>query len=202
MLKNKLTALLSALFALLLCIGTAFAAETGSICVRGIRGEVSLYHVADAQFHLTEEFLEASVVTLEDSSAAAENAQILSRFVQEHGLVGAELSAAELGEVWYNPLEEGMYLVCSLSQPMEFQPFLVRIPMKIYGNTVYHVLAEPKKDPTPDDPTPPTPPVEPEPEIPQTGSITWPKYLLLVLGAGFIVTGVNDLLRGRRRSDP
>ena len=85
------------------------------------------------------------------------DARILSDFVAENELAGWELSAEATGEVLFEPLEEGMYLVCSLSPQMEFMPFLVRIPMKIYGNTVYHVLAEPKKDPTPDTPTPPSP---------------------------------------------
>lgn len=202
MLKNRIAALLSVILCLYLCIGTASAAETGSICVKGIRGTVSLHHVADADFRLTEDFQGAAVVTLEDYSVAAENARILSDFVAENELAGWELSAEATGEVLFEPLEEGMYLVCSLSPQMEFMPFLVRIPMKIYGNTVYHVLAEPKKDPTPDTPTPPSPPVEPEPEIPQTGTSVLPKYLLLALGSCFIVFGVSDLFRGRRRSDP
>ena len=88
--------------------------------------------------------------------------------------------------------------MCSVGEKAEFAPFLVQIPMTIGEKKVYDIQAEPKVDNPPESSTP-SQPVDPEPEIPQTGAILWPKYLLLGLGAVLILAGIIEALRGREK---
>ena len=197
--KRKFIAFLSALFCLALCISTASADEVGSLCLKGIHDSVRLYHVATADFVLTEPFQGVTGIDTEHLSTSPEAAKILSEFAQLNEISGRTQTADSAGAVRFAPLEEGLYLACSLASEPEFLPFIVTIPMEINGKTVYHILAEPKiQDPS--GPTAPPPPVEPEPEpeIPQTGISVWPKYILLAAGTVLLVAGLIDLFRGRR----
>lgn len=198
--KSKITFCLMSFLCVALCLTSAFAAETGSIRLKDISESAQLYHVATENWQLTEPFEGAITFDAEDSAISSENAQILAEFVKDSHISGWNEAIDASGEVFFAPLEEGVYLICSSAQEMEFTPFLVTIPMEINGETVYHIAAEPKIE-EPSDPTPPEPPVEPkpEPEIPQTGTSILPRYLLLVAGLLLLSAGVVDLFRGRRQ---
>lgn len=209
--KNRILCLLLGL--LCLFSFTAAAAETGSLRIVGIDNAVCLYHVATADAVLTEAFALAPVEELTEQQNAVENAKILYAYALENAIAGQEAAPDEEGEVLYTPLEEGLYLVCSLEEEMEFSPFLVSIPTIINDQVIYHVEAKPKEDeptepsdpsdptePTePSDPTEPTEPTEPDPDIPQTGTSVIPKYLLMTLGTITVIAGFIDLIRGREQ---
>ena len=199
--KRKMVWLFLIVFCLLFGCITAAAMEVGSLCVEGVEAPVCLYHVAGFDGVLTEDFRDAEVTDLSEETAVVQNAKILYSYVCDRGLAGKEIAPDQAGQAVFTPLEEGIYLVCSLAEEGEFTPFLVSIPTRIQDELIYHVQAKPKEEaPTePTDPTQPSEPVEPEPEIPQTGSNVWPQYILLAAGVLCIVAGFVDLIRGREK---
>lgn len=199
MMKRKILRLAAMLLCLLALAPAASAAETGSLKIVGIESPVCLYHVAAPDGALTEAFASAPVKDFSKDSEAVSNARILGEYAAEKNIPGQTMTPDAKGEVLYTPLDEGLYLICSLAAEPEFQPFLVKIPTIINGENIYHVQAEPKSEgPEPTEPpTVPTTPTEPEPEIPQTGTSVWPKYLLLAFGSVITVAGLYDLIRGK-----
>lgn len=199
--KRKAFWLLPAAFCLLFGCITVAAAAVGSLCVMDVESPVCLYHVAGIDAVLTEDFRDAEVTDLSEETAVVQNAEILHQYVCDMGLAGREATPDESGQVVFAPLDEGIYLLCSLAEEEEFSPFLVSIPTRIQDTLIFHVQAKPKEEaPTePTEPTGPTGPTEPEPEIPQTGSSVWPKYILLAAGVLCIAVGFIDLIRGRER---
>lgn len=196
--KKKIIFCLSALLCALLCVTSASAAGIGSVRLENIGQSVQLYHVAMEDLQLMEPFRGAITFDAEKSPVSWENARILAEFAKDNHVSGWEKTAGASGEVFFTPLEDGMYLICSMAEEMEFTPFLVTIPMQINGQTVYHIAAAPKIE-EPSQPTPPEPPVEPEPEIPQTGNSVWPRYILLAVGLVLCAAGVAELLLERRQ---
>ena len=196
MVKNKylLVLLIVLLVSCSICVA---AAEMGSLRIVDIEIEVCLYHVADPNGALTEDFQHSGVGDLSQTTDAVKIAQALAEYARTGGLSGWN-AVPESAEVLFAPLEEGMWLVCSLSQPEEFSPFLVNIPTDISGEYVYHVVTKPKEE-EPTQPTTPTEPSEPDPEIPQTGRSVIPKITLLILGVSLVILGAVIFYRGRER---
>ena len=127
-------------------------------------------------------------------------ARTLYTYALEQALAGVSLTPDGSQSVNFGSLEQGFYLVGSTSQPGEFAPFLVSIPMSIGDKQVYDIQAEPKTEEGPT-PTEPGGAVTPGPNIPQTGAILWPKYVLLSLGAAAILAGFALILYCRREQD-
>ncbi len=173
------------------------AAQQGSLLLTMVEQPVMLLLVADSQGIPTKDF--AGVVeklTLEDMKPAV--AKEFHKQMQDKELSGKTYTVGENKEIFISSLEEGWYLVCSRGERAEFTPFLICVPMTIGDKTVYNIQAEPKVDDS-TDPTGPTNPGPSEPNIPQTGAILWPKYLLLILGACAIAAGLIEVIRGREK---
>ena len=192
---------LSLLLAVALCLLTALpvsGAQTGSLLIQKITAPTALYRVADAQGVLEEPFLAALTGELTEQTADAAQAKQLQQYVKEKAISGQEEMPDGKGEVFYPGLAEGYYLVCSLAEKGEFAPFLLRIPLQAGDKIIYDVQAEPKSGPSADPDNPSSlPPLQPQ--IPQTGFIQWPKYLLLALGVVCIAAGLAEIFRGREK---
>lgn len=210
--------------AVMLCLllpVTAFAAQEGSLKIVDIENPVCLYHVADAAGVPTEAFAGSPVEDLTDQASAVKNAAKLWDYALAQEIPGEERTPSADGEVKYEALQEGLYLVCSLAEEAEFKPFLVALPTVINGENIYHIEANPKaEEPEPTEPSQPSEPTEPSepsepteeptepgpseptdpgPNIPQTGNSVLPKYLLLGIGTLAVLAGLVDLIRGREK---
>ena len=194
MAKNKWIAMLLVLL-LVLTAPRALAAEQGSIQVCGIDQSVCLYFVAAA----ADDFAD-STVDLDDEAQAAAKAKALWKLAREKDLAGQTQQADAAGNVLFEPLEEGLYLLVSAAEEPEFDPFLVKLPTLLDGKQVYHIEAKPKQEEAP--PTEPTtPPTEPpRTDIPQTGNSVIPLYALLTLGTAMTLAGLYEMIRGREES--
>lgn len=188
--------------ALVICLllsVTVFAQQTGSLLLKNISHSVTLYQIADADNNLEDAFANAQI-NVAESTQAVTNARRLQKFAVDNGIAGDTKAPDAAKQVMFDSLEKGCYLVCSQAQPEDFVPFLIWIPTALGEETIYDIQAEPKtEDPT--DPDQPDQPVTPEPNIPQTGIIQWPKYVLLSLGAAAIFVGAAEMIRGGRKSN-
>lgn len=192
---------LSLLLAVALCLLTALpvsGAQTGSLLIQKITAPTALYRVADAQGVLEEPFRAAMTGELTEQTADAAQAKRLQQYVKQNAISGQEEMPNAKGEVFYPGLAEGYYLVCSLAEKGEFAPFLLQIPLRSGDKILYDVQAEPKTGPSADPNDPGNPPPL-QPQIPQTGFIQWPKYLLLALGVVCVAAGLIEALRGREK---
>lgn len=171
------------------------AARQGSLLLKDVQQPAALCMVADAQGTLCGPFTEvAKALTQNDLTPAT--AKALYQCAQDKNVSCTVRSDDTKNEIRFSSLEEGWYLVYSVGEEAEFAPFLVAVPMRINGQSLYDVQAEPKVD-SPVTPPSPSTPVTPKPNIPQTGAIQWPKYLLLILGGVAIVVGIIEVMRGR-----
>ena len=205
MTKHNILRILGVVLCLLALSTAVSAAETGSIRVVDIDEPICLHFVATPDGVLTEAFADAPVEALSESTAAVRNARILQEYAAQNRIQGRE-GTLEDGAVLFEGLEEGLYLVYSLAEEAEFNPFLVKIPTVINEETIYDVEAAPKEDEPPEETTEPTKPDEPsepvppdEPDIPQTGISVYPKYILLFLGCVAVVLGVVELILGKEK---
>lgn len=170
------------------------AAQQGSLLINNVDASVTCYAVADKDGVLVSDFAGSGVTTL---SEQADLARQLKNYALDNQLVGQTLTPDDAGEVLFTPMDEGWYLVCSNVSPGEFAPFLMQIPTRVGDNVIYNVQATPKEE-TPAE-TQPGGAGEAEPNIPQTGHIQWPKYLLLALGALCVLAGASMTVLGRER---
>lgn len=201
--KKRGIRLLAALLCIMALSVSVLAAQSGSLLIGGIEETVCLFQVADASGTLLPDFAAAPVENLQEENNMVKNAKVLVEYAKQESLAGDKRTPDSAGNVSYTPLEEGVYLICSVASDAEFNPFLVFIPTQINGEAVYDIKAKPKPKeeslPEATDPTVPTEPSEPPSDIPQTGNSVWPQYLLLILGTVSVLLGVADLLRGREK---
>lgn len=198
MVKNKWLILLAVLL-FLAAVPTAWAAESGSIQVRGIEGAVALYPVASPDGTLKDDFANVSSDIL-DRTNAASKAKALWAYAQAEKLPDQACQADAEGNALFSPLEQGLYLIGSTAAVPEFDPFLVQVPTVINGKQVFHIVAEPKQeDPKPTTPTAPAPP-PPSQNIPQTGTSVISKYLLMSSGILVTLIGLHQMIRGKEES--
>jgi len=195
--RNKCILFLAAVLLSLLAVPAA-AQETGSLSVRNVEYPVALFAVADSQGNLLPDFTGWQKAPLTEQDLTAKNAKALQRYTEEKKIEGSRLEP-DNGQLIYNPLQKGIYLVCSTAEKGEFAPFLVQIPTKIGGKEVYHIQATPKEETDPEPSQPGGDPEKPGEDIPQTGDIQWPKYSLLALGGLLILVGAEEILRGWRQ---
>lgn len=186
---------------LMLCLALALpvsAARPGSLEICDVKSPAVIYHVADAAGAPTQAFAGALTENMTEENFSAEAAKQLQAYAKAENIPGQTGTPNDDSLISFPTLEEGCYLICSTAEAGEFAPFLIRIPMTIGGKPVYDIQASPKAD-TPEDPAGPGKPAEPQPDIPQTGAILWPKYLMLILGGAAIVLGFVEVLRGREK---
>lgn len=198
MAKNKWLILLAVLL-LLVNVPTAWAAESGSIQVRGIEGAVLLYPVASPDGTLKDDFAGVSSDILDETNPVSK-AKALWAYAQAEKLPGQVCQADAEGNALFSPLEQGLYLIGSTAAVPEFDPFLVQIPTQINGKPVFHIEAKPKQeDPETTTPTEPES-TTPSPNIPQTGTSVIPKYLLMSSGILVTLIGLHQMIRGKEES--
>lgn len=198
MAKNKWLILLAVLL-LLVNVPTAWAAESGSIQVRGIEGAVLLYPVASPDGTLKDDFAGVSSDILDETNPVSK-AKALWAYAQAEKLPGQACQADGEGNALFSPLEQGLYLIGSTASVPEFDPFLVQIPTQINGKPVFHIEAKPKQeDPETTTPTEPES-TTPSPNIPQTGTSVIPKYLLMSSGILVTLIGLHQMIRGKEES--
>ena len=198
---KKRSSIFMAIVLCLLCVFPVFAEtdQRGSLLVKNVDRPVNLYRVAQADGTPTEAFSQVCAQPLTEQTANAVMAKQLRQFVQEQTIDGKRQQPSKQRQVSFEDLEQGYYLVCSTGSPGEFAPFMLRIPMTATGKEIYDVQAEPKQDPGGQPDAPDSPGVTVGPNIPQTGSIQWPKYLILCLGAVAILWGAADVVLGREK---
>jgi len=194
--KHKLLRHFAALLLLLLMpVSAAAAAPTGSLLIQEIEHPVCLYRVADADGSLSREFEDYALsYPFSDPVKAARE---LQAYAASHRITGWT-AVPENGEASFPQLAEGVYLVCSLRDKGEFAPFLLSIPTRLNGKTVYHIQAKPKQeDPPPE--TEATRPTETPSDsvIPQTGNSVVPRYALMILGSAVTLAGLYEVICGR-----
>lgn len=169
-------------------------------CVYSVEGgkrvlsddEYSMVKIADAE--LTEDAAVYSTLKAFRSfdcdwpnTAASELddiAEELSHFCKENRLFTSSALTDTKGELTFNDLAPGLYLVSRTKTASSNEEFitdslLVFIPEMINGEIIYDVVSTPKfsYDP-PDEP------------LPQTGQLLWPVTVFSVLGAVLIICGI------------
>ena len=165
-------------------------------------GTLTLYQVADVQmndadcsFAFTEKFAECGI-ELNDITDP-EVAESLAAFIAETALQGTTLEINEEGQIVFEDLKLGLYLLIQQNSADGFSnvnPFLVSVPRLQNEEYQYDVNASPKialEPVKPSESTEPSEPTEPtEPNLPQTGQLKWPIPVLSIGGVLLIVLGI------------
>ncbi|MBO7739092.1 MAG: hypothetical protein J6S18_01855, partial [Oscillospiraceae bacterium] len=153
--KAKLKKIAVCLFAALLLISSlsaAFAAHTGSLCVKVTdesdapvaNFKVVLCKVANPDGILFTEFSPAgiSAASLRNEKNNAKNAKKL--LIYSENVSGDTRITDAAGAVGYDDLSEGIYLIYSpAGQGCIFTPFLLYMPTKIGSETHYDFVSTP-----------------------------------------------------------
>lgn len=192
--KHRIISLLMLLPLLALPV---FAAQEGSLQVRNVEASVTCYMVADKDGVPTADFGDCGITEFTEQTATPAAAKQLKEYALNKQLTGKTLTPEDNGEVLFTPLTEAWYLVCSNASPGEFAPFLMQIPTKVGSNLIYHVQATPKEE-TPSE-TQPGGSGGTGGNIPQTGYVQWPKYLLLALGGACVLAGAGMTVLGQEK---
>ena len=155
-------------------------------------GSVALYRVGAVaeddgsyRFVLTGDFA-SSCVALDDVQSP-ETAEALASYAEEQGLSGVEQQVDAAGQVRFDGLEIGLYLVVQQESAPGYypaDPFLVSIPFNREGAYIYDVDASPKLE-LEKTPTPPTHTTS----IPETGENLAPMVLCGIGGLVLCVGG-------------
>ncbi len=183
--------------AVMLCLLIAVPVSAdvqGSLLLVDVEQPTLLFPVADKDGVPVAQLADA-VELLSAEDLTPQVAKTVYEAVQTKQLSGTLGTANSQKEIAYKDLEMGWYLVCSASEQAEFTPFLICVPMSVDGEEQYDIVAEPKVD----SPAEPSDPELPQPNIPQTGAIQWPKYVLLIVGMVTIGVGVFEVVRGREK---
>ena len=95
------------------------------------------------------EFAKSGVIfDFEDSSAQAEAAKKLGKYVQDNGIQGISGKTNSDGEVMYRDLEKGVYLFVQTqktqigNQVYQSEPFIITVPGNYDGQIIWNVTAE------------------------------------------------------------
>ena len=180
-------------------------------------GDIELYYVAhaeDSAYVINEDFRalisdDLLKEILVDQSVNAKTAGSLDL----NGIEPLAVQTADNGSVFFDDLEQGIYLVCQASESDEgcrFLPFFISIPFEGKLNAVARPKPGKKEEPpvptnppgtspTPGIPTA-TPGVTPVPgkenELPYTGQLWWPVPLLGCAGAVLLILGIYWYRKG------
>ena len=157
------------------------ANNQGSILLKAtVEDEAAVYNLSNTEFTMYQvgiykknswvletEFAKSGVVfDFEDSSAQAEAAKKLEKYVQDNNIRGMSGKTNSDGEVMYRNLEKGVYLFVQIhttqigNQVYRSEPFIITVPGNYDGQIIWNVTAEPKfKNESIPPITPNTPPV-------------------------------------------
>ena len=221
--KRRIISALCAILILAAMAVTAYAVEvvdtsrTGSISVTMTYdgdpvggGTLTIYRVAevyvedwDHSFRYLEDYADCEVPLDNLSSAAL--AEALDDLVQEKKLGGITKSIDKNGQVTFEDLELGLYLVRQKKSATGFEkvsPFLVSLPGKDSDSYIYDVDASPKLDleRAPTETTTEPPETTTPPNLPKTGQMDWPIPLLAVTGLFLFTLGWYFYMSGRKKS--
>ena len=136
--------------------------------------EFTMYQVGtykNNSWALVSEFAKSGVIfDFDDSSAQAEAAKKLEKYVQDNNIKGMSGKTNSDGEVMYRDLEKGVYLFVQTqktqisNQVYQSEPFIITVPGNYDGQIIWNVTAEPKfKNESIPPITTNTPPVSEEP---------------------------------------
>ena len=161
------------------------ANDQGSILLKAtVEDEAAVYNLSNTEFTMYQvgiykknswvletEFAKSGVVfDFEDSSAQAEAAKKLGKYVQDNSIRGISGKTNSDGEVMYRDLEKGVYLFVQTqktqisNQVYQSEPFIITVPGNYDGQIIWNVTAEPKfKNESIPPITTNTPPVSEEP---------------------------------------
>lgn len=175
------------------------------------RGDLSLYRVGD--IHEDDgnySFVPAGVFAEKwesyDDLFSAELAQALSAYANEQNVECTTLKIDEAGNVRFENLQLGLYLVVQKQAAEGYEPidpFLIGVPNRQNDSYVYQVDASPKiqLETAPTEPPEPTEPTKPQdPQLPQTGQLNWPIPVLASTGLLLLLVGIS-LCTGKKRED-
>lgn len=161
------------------------ANDLGSILLKAtVEDETTVYKLSNTEFTmyqvgtyknnswaLVSEFAKSGVIfDFDDSSAQAEAAKKLEKYVQDNNIKGMSGKTNSDGEVMYRDLEKGVYLFVQTqktqisNQVYQSEPFIITVPGNYDGQIIWNVTAEPKfKNESIPPITTNTPPVSEEP---------------------------------------
>lgn len=103
------------------------------------------------------------------------------------GSTGKTAVIGDDGTACFTNLEKGYYLLVQETAPKGYfamRPFFVSIPSEIDDQAQYHIEAHPKLQQIPEE------------NLPQTGQLQWPAWLLA--GMGLVAMGMGTLLLKRK----
>ena len=138
------------------------ANNQGSILLKAtVEDEAAVYNLSNTEFTMYQvgiykknswvletEFAKSGVVfDFEDSSAQAEAAKKLEKYVQDNNIKGMSGKTNSDGEVMYRDLEKGVYLFVQTqisNQVYQSEPFIITVPGNYDGQIIWNVTAEPK----------------------------------------------------------
>ena len=141
------------------------ANNQGSILLKAtVEDEAAVYNLSNTEFTMYQvgiykknswvletEFAKSGVVfDFEDSSAQAEAAKKLEKYVQDNNIKGMSGKTNSDGEVMYRDLEKGVYLFVQIhttqigNQVYRSEPFIITVPGNYDGQIIWNVTAEPK----------------------------------------------------------
>lgn len=139
-----------------------------------------------------------------DNVGSADLAKKLEKYAKEHNLDGQTKVIGQDGEVTFDELELGLYLIVHKEidgSVMKANPFLVTVPQLVDGKYIYDIEATLKVqlifvegDDDSDKPPEPDPP-----KLPQTGQLNWPVPVMTVAGLGLFAAGFT-LFSGRKKN--
>ena len=158
------------------------ANDQGSILLKAtVEDEAAVYNLSNTEFTMYQvgiykknswvletEFAKSGVIfDFDDSSAQAEAAKKLGKYVQDNSIRGISGKTNSDGEVMYRDLEKGVYLFVQTqigNQVYRSEPFIITVPGNYDGQIIWNVTAEPKfKNESIPPITTNTPPVSEEP---------------------------------------
>lgn len=210
--KKRILSILSAFLVFCAVVSSVYAVEVpdldrvGSIsflmtykgeAVPG--GSLTLYRVArvhvddgNYSFEYVEDYQDCGVTM--DGMLSESMAQALADYTAEADIEGVTQVIDENGQVTFDDLELGLYLLVQQDHADGFsavKPFLVSVPGKEGESWIYDVNASPKLalEPLPTKPSEPTEPPSTDPTLPQTGQTNWPVPVLATMGLLVFLSG-------------
>ena len=165
--KRKYICMASVMCMLLLLIPLPVSAnDMGSILLKAtVEDETTVYKLSNTEFTmyqvgtyknnswaLVSEFVKSGVIfDFDDSSAQAEAAKKLEKYVQDNNIKGMSGKTNSDGEVMYRDLEKGVYLFVQTqktqisNQVYQSEPFIITVPGNYGGKSIF--LADAITDP-------------------------------------------------------
>ncbi len=104
----------------------------------------------------------------------------VSTCVRKSGLSGLSREVGADGTVTFRDLLPGYYLLVQEESPIGYLPikaFCISLPMAVGDELEYHIVAVPKLE------------MVPEGNLPQTGQLIWPIWILLASGVSLLTLG-------------